>query len=169
MGPLPEPEFRAARPEDDARVAHIIRTVLGDQRCGGEDSPLHDDELDGICAAYTGTGAAFYVVEIDGEVLGCGGFQPCAGTPATERVVELRKMYFLPSLRGRGVGRRFLEFLMDRMQECGHRQVYLETAVEMAAARHLYTTAGFRQLDHRIGDSGHGACNLWFLRTLEPS
>ena len=51
-------------------------------------------------AAYQSEGAAYYVVELDGKVLGCGGFASLAG--GDHLTCELRKMYFKPELRGLG-------------------------------------------------------------------
>ena len=75
-------------------------------------------------------------------------------------------MYFAPSLRGRGVGRQLLEGLLERMRDAGYRRCYLETARVMRPAQALYRKLGFDTLPGPLGDTGHGACDVFFAREL---
>ena len=88
--------------DDDAAMAQVIRTVMPEFGASGPGFAIHDPEVDGMCAAYDRPGAAYFVVELDGRVQGGGGVAPLEGGP--EGVCELRKMYFLPALRGQGAG-----------------------------------------------------------------
>lgn len=96
--------------------------------------------------------------------MGCGGFAPLKGGEAT--TCELQKMYFRPALRGHGLGRRFLAFLLGQMREAGYRRVYLETVAAMRAARHLYEDFGFRPLEGPLGATGHHSCDCPYLLEL---
>jgi len=58
---------------------------------------------------------------------------------------ELRKMYTLPSVRGRGLGRALLDFACDTARAWGCRRMVLETASVLTEAVHLYQRYGFRQ------------------------
>jgi putative acetyltransferase len=163
----PEVQFRPIQPGDDPAVSALIRRVLGEFGCGGPGSPLDDPELSGMAESYAAAGAAFFVVATaGGDILGCGGFCRRPGTAEGLRLAELRKMHFLPELRGRGVGRRFLGFLLDEMRRRSYRQVCLETAEQLEAARHLYQSEGFVRTDHPAGASGHSTCGWWFCRSL---
>jgi putative acetyltransferase len=57
-----------------------------------------------MCANYSEARAAYFVVEDGGRQLGGGGIGPLAG--AGDEVCELHNKYFLPELRGRGIGPR---------------------------------------------------------------
>lgn len=162
----PAVTIRRAEPRDDSRVAHIIRTVLASFASTGPGSPYDDPDVAAVAAAYSAAGSEYHVVEVDGEVLGGGGFAPLVGTEPASGVCELRKMYFLPELRGRGVGRRLLEFLLDRMRAAGYAEVYLETLTNMHLARGLYESVGFRRLDAPMGATGHCACDVQFAMRL---
>ena len=159
-----EPRIRPIRQADNAIVAQIVREVMTEFGAVGCDTSISDAEVDAMYEAYPAPRAAFYVVEIDGRVLGCGGVGPLAGGP--EDVCELRKMYFLPELRGSGVGTRLLEDILAAARGAGYRRCYLETRGNMIAARRLYERRGFRVMDTPLGDTGHSGCNTWMIRDL---
>src|SRR6478609_6738214 len=95
--------IRPIEGRDDGAIAHIIRTVMPEFGASGAGFAIHDTEVDTMCAAYSQPGAAYFVVEALGpeaHVLGGAGIAPLEG--GEEGVCELRKMYFLPELRGRG-------------------------------------------------------------------
>ena len=156
--------LRPITPADDAAVASIIRTVMPEFGAGGPGFAIHDPEVDGMCAAYDRPGAAYFVVEAGGRVLGGGGVAPLDGGP--DGVCELRKMYFLPALRGLGAGTALIARCLDAARRLGHRQCYLETLRGMDAAQKLYERTGFRRLDGPMGATGHFGCNRFYLLDL---
>ena len=89
---------------------------------------------------------------------------PLAGGDAD--VCELRKMYFLPELRGRGAGRALMQRCLDAAREFGFRRCYLETLTGMNAAQSLYAKFGFTPLPGPLGNTGHHGCNRFFIRDL---
>ena len=161
------PVFRPLAPTDDGEVAALIRKVMGEFSCDRAGLAVDDPEIDTISATYAVPGARFYVVEENGQVRGCGGYGPLQGSDTADGVAELRKMYFRPSLRGHGVGRRFLVMLLAAMAGDGYRTCYLETTSGMDAARHLYVSLGFLELPGPLGATGHFGCDRWFSRPLE--
>ena len=56
---------------------------------------------------------------------------------------ELRKMYFVPSARGSGLGKYVLERAIAQARELGFKQIVLETSGKLMAANRLYTKFGF--------------------------
>src|SRR5579862_5022649 len=95
--------IRPIEARDDAAVAAIIRTVMPEFGADGPGFAIHDAEVDTMSAAYSRPRHAYFVIERDGVVQGGAGVAPLAG--GADDVCELRKMYFLPSLRGLGAGR----------------------------------------------------------------
>jgi len=81
-------------------------------------------------------------------------------------VCELRKMYFLPELRGSGLGSRFLNVILDAARTAGYTTCYLETMDGMSKARQLYLNHGFKPIDTPLGDTGHGSCNRYMKKSL---
>ena len=160
-----EPHFRRIEPRDDPVVASIIRDTLAEFGCVGCGFASSDAEVDAMTAAYMAPRHAFFVVELDGVISGCGGFAPLdgAGDPT---VAEVRKMYFRPSLRGRRVGTRLLQMILDGMRAAGFAEAYLETTTQMEAARALYARFGFVELATPRGQTGHGGCDRYYVLGL---
>ncbi len=152
--------LRPLEPADDPQVTALIRTVMPEFGASGPGFAIHDPEVEAMSAAYAGPRAGYWVVERDGRVLGGGGFAPLRGGDGA--TCELRKMYFLPELRGLGVGARLLRTILDAATAAGFRSCYLETLEHMTRARRLYEAFGFQQLDAPRGATGHFGCDAWY-------
>lgn len=155
--------LRPIIPADDATVAAIIRRVMPEFGADGPGFAIHDAEVDGMSAAYDRPGAAYFVIERGGEVLGGGGVAPLDGEAGT---CELRKMYFLPALRGLGAGTALMGRCLLAARQFGYYRAYLETLTGMDAAQALYARAGFEPIGQPLGATGHFGCNRFFLRAL---
>lgn len=157
--------IRPIRPQDDAAVAAIIRSVMPEFGATGCGFAIADPEVDWMSRAYAAPRCAYFVVEdADGSVLGGGGVAPLEGGDAD--TCELRKMYFLPAARGRGVGAALMRRCLDAARAFGFRRCYLETLTGMDAAMRLYERSGFRRIDRPMGTTGHGGCNTFYLLDL---
>lgn len=152
---------------DDVVMAGIIRAVMPEFGAGGAGFAIHDPEVDFLSRAYSMPRSAYFVVERDGRVEGGGGIAPLEGGDAG--TCELRKMYFLLTLRGLGAGRALMARCLDTARGLGFRQCYIETLSGMDAAQALYNKAGFHALPAPMGNTGHHGCNRFYLRALEDS
>jgi putative acetyltransferase len=164
---MPEAADFAIRPieaGDDAAMAAIIRAVMPEFGAVGDGFAINDPEVDWMHRAYAIPRAAYFVAEADGRVLGGGGVAPLLGGDGD--TCELRKMYFLPGLRGRGAGAAMMARCLDAARGFGFRRCYLETLSGMDAAMKLYERSGFRRIDGPLGATGHGGCNAYYLRDL---
>jgi GNAT superfamily N-acetyltransferase len=83
-------------------------------------------------------GGAFVIGRLDGEAVACGGL-----ARYDDMTGEIRRMYVVPSARGRGLSRRILEALEDEARRLGYSLVRLETGNQQAEAIGLYVSAGF--------------------------
>ncbi len=156
--------LRPMRQRDNPAVARIIREVMTEYGAVGCGFSIEDAEVDAMFESYAGPRSAFYVIEKSGAILGCGGFAPLAG--ADESVCELRKMYFLPDLRGTGMGTRLLQLILEDARQAGFTLMYLETLDSMSHARRLYEKHGFEVRKSAMGQTGHSACNRFMTRQL---
>lgn len=157
--------IRPIQKTDNEAVSAVIRTVMTSFGAVGEGFSIEDPEVDQMYEFYQGAGSTMFVVAgKEGKIFGCGGFAPLkGGNPDT---CELRKMYFLPESRGKGLGRRMLSMSLNGAKEAGFKKCYLETLEHMEAARKLYEKAGFLPLTCPLGDTGHSACNSFYLKEL---
>lgn len=156
--------IRGIEPADDASMARIIRTVMPEFGASGAGFAITDPEVDHMSAAYQGERAAYFVIEADGEILGGAGIAALVGGPRD--TCELRKMYFLPEARGKGLGQALLERCLQAARERGFRRCYIETLTGMDAAMHLYEKNGFTMLAAPLGATGHFSCDRWYLKDL---
>ncbi len=156
--------IRPIETRDDPAMASIIRTVMPEFGACGAGFAINDPEVDWMSRAYAQPRCAYFVVERDGKVQGGGGVAPLeGGDPGT---CELRKMYFLPSLRGLGAGAAMMARCLAAARELGFERCYLETLSGMDAAMRLYERSGFRRIDGSMGNTGHGGCNTFYLLDL---
>ena len=156
--------IRPIETRDDPRMAEIIRTVMPEFGACGSGFAINDPEVDWMSRSYAQPRSAYFVVERDGVVEGGGGVAPLeGGDPGT---CELRKMYFLPTLRGLGAGADVMRRSLDAARTFGFNRCYLETLTGMDSAMRLYEKNGFRRIDGPMGATGHGGCNTFYLMDL---
>ena len=156
--------IRPIETRDDPRMAEIIRTVMPEFGACGSGFAINDPEVDWMSKSYAQPRSAYFVVERDGVVEGGGGVAPLEG--GDDDTCELRKMYFLPTLRGLGAGADVMRRSLDAARAFGFKRCYLETLTGMDAAMRLYEKNGFRRIDGPMGATGHGGCNTFYLMDL---
>lgn len=157
--------IRPIFPEDNSAVANIIRTVMPEFGASGKGFAIHDREVDDMHKAYTQPRTAYFVCEIDGSVVGGGGVAPLEG--GDEETCELKKMYFLPEGRGKGLGQQVLDACLKAATEIGYTYCYLETFNTMQQAMKLYEKNGFQKIPGPCGNTGHFACDTFYRKKLK--
>ncbi len=137
--------IRAATNQDSERIIALVFGVLSEYGLppdpGSKDADLKDIE-----GSYIRAGGVFEVIEDRaGNLLGTYGL-----CPLDKETCELRKMYFVPQIRGKGLGRRILERAVEHARRLNHKAIVLETHSALKEAIHLYTKFGFVQtrLEH---------------------
>jgi len=131
--------IRAASNDDCERVTKLVFEVLAEFGLEGEPETT-DADLKDIEANYRQRGGLFEVIEDgNGNLLGSFGLYPINKT-----ICELRKMYFIPSARGFGLGKYVLELAIAKAKESGFKQIVLETSSKLIAANGLYAKFGFK-------------------------
>ncbi|EKM22223.1 bifunctional helix-turn-helix transcriptional regulator/GNAT family N-acetyltransferase [Vibrio sp. HENC-03] len=149
---------------DNSQVADVIRKVSAEYGLTADKGyGVADPTLDDMYSVYDQQGAAYWVVEYQGDIVGGGGFAPLAGEP---NVCELQKMYFLPQTRGHGLAKRIVALSLQLAKQFGYQQCYLETTECLREAVGLYEKLGFEHLDAPLGQTGHDACEVVMLKTL---
>ncbi len=118
----------------------LIAEHLADMHATSPPESIHALEVDALRADDITLWAAWDNEGKDAVLLGCAALKILS--PAE---LEIKTMRVTAAARGRGVGRRLLEHLLEQARARGARRLSLETGVEdyFAAARRLYQRAGF--------------------------
>ena len=156
--------IREITSKDSREVARVIRKVLEDMGVPKVGTAYADKALDCMSETYSREGACYFVLEVDGHVLGGAGIAQLDNFDGN--VCELQKMYFLDQVRGKGWGRKMMEVCLSKAKELGYDQCYLETMPYMEDAQKLYKKVGFQYIDAPLGDTGHYSCPVWMLKKL---
>ncbi|MEP6570797.1 MAG: GNAT family N-acetyltransferase [Acidobacteriota bacterium] len=130
--------IRLANKDDCERVTKLVSSVLAEFGLTTEPDGI-DADLKDLEANYARRGGLFEVIEDGhGNLLGSFGLYPLNKTTC-----ELRKMYFVPTARGSGLGKYILQRAIAQARELGFKQMVLETSSKLVAANHLYAKFGF--------------------------
>ena len=155
--------LRSMREGDNAAVASIIRAVQKEYGCVGEGYSSSDPDLDSLYQTFSSPRSAFFVVEEQGEVVGCAGIAPLKGSAA--EIGEMQKYYILAQHRGAGHGTVLLDACLSAAKEFGFKKCYVETVARMEKAISIYERAGFKTLAGALGKTGH-VCEYWAIKEL---
>ncbi|CDN14473.1 MAG: GNAT family N-acetyltransferase [Richelia sp.] len=125
---------------DRSFVAEIIRSVLAEYGLGWEPEGADRDVLQ-VEEFYLSVGGEFWVIEYQGKLVGTGAYYPLE---RDRKAVEIRKMYFIPEIRGRGLGKYLLQQLEVAIASRGFGQIWIETASVLVEAVKLYDSNGYQ-------------------------
>lgn len=148
---------------DQDAVVHIIRTVFDEYGFGWEPDGYCLDVHD-VPGHYGPPNNSFWVGELDGCVVGCGGlltFQRLPGEIGSTvehedqiRVAgtdcELMRLYVLPEGRGKGVGSGILQAILNdaRRRGCSHMEIWSDFNLKEAHA--MYHRLGAMTVGERL-------------------
>lgn len=154
--------IREIEREDNKAIAQVIRKALEEYGQAKEGTVYTDPTTDNLYALFRAEGSVYFILELEGKVVGGCGIYPTKGLP--KGYAELVKLYLNTDLRGKGYGKKLMQKSMEAAQEMGYTHLYLESIPALNEAVHLYEKVGFEKLAAPLGDSGHFSCNLWMER-----
>ena len=98
----------------------------------------------------------------DGERIGC-----CALVFVKTGLFEVAKMAVSERYRGKGIGRRLLEYTIAQARRLGAHTLELASNTKLANAVHLYESLGFRHLPpERVEPSPYARANVFMVLNL---
>ena len=160
-----EYRIREICPSDDESIWKIARSAFEEFGAPLTGSVYCDPRMEHLSKEFVREDAKYWVIEgIDGEILGGGGFYPTEGLPLG--MAEVVKLYFSPSLRGKGYGRKMLSLIEQEAKKVGYKELYIESFPEFAKAVSLYEKMGFKHISHALGNSGHPAVTVWMTKEI---
>lgn len=150
--------------DDNAAIAAIIRNSLKEFKADKPGTVYFDATTDHLSDVFKKRKSAYFIVEINGEVVGGGGIYPTKGLP--ESVCELVKLYVSKKYRGKGFGQLLIEKCFEQAKKIGYHKMYLESMPELVNAIAMYDKNGFNHIPTPLGNSGHNGCDVWMMRDL---
>lgn len=161
---MTEPIIRPIEKKDNQQIAHVIRTVLFELGVPRVGTVYEDAGLDRMFETFQKEKARYFVVTKNDNIVGGGGIAHLDNYEGN--VCELQKMYFLPIVRGRGIGTLMIDRCLEIATEFRYERCYLETMPYMKAAQNLYRKYGFEALPGPMGNTGHYACGVYMIKDL---
>lgn len=156
--------IRPIEKRDNQQIAAVIRKVFVDLDVPKVGTAYEDKALDCMFETYNTSGAAYFVVDFEGEIIGGAGIAKLDNYDGN--VCELQKMYFLEKARGKGLGTQMMSKCLEKAVAFNYDKCYLETMTFMEDAQKLYKKVGFEYLEKPMGDTGHYSCSAQMLKTL---
>ena len=158
-------KIRQISKNDNLNLGNVIREVLIEIGVPKKGTAFSDPELDFMFETYDKKRSIYYVVENKGKVYGGAGISHL--NEADYDICELQKMYFLPTIRGKGLGDQMIEKCLSFALDNKYKYCYIETLPYMKAAQKLYLKKGFQYIDGPIGYTGHVSCNVFLIKKLK--
>ena len=153
--------IREIRAKDNGVIELIIRNCLIEFNGNRVGTVWSDPELRRLSEFYNSDNKKYWVAESD-RVIGGVGIAPLI---EVDGVCELQKMYCVPEVRGTGVSHKLIEVALDHAKKYFDR-CYLETFGNMIAAQKFYEKYGFTRIDKPLGNTGHYACDVMYIKNL---
>lgn len=118
------------------------------------DAAIRENPSDDLALPH----GAFLVVHQDHAVWGCAGlrFHP-------DHIGEVKRLFCLPAVRGRGLGSRLIEELENLAREHDLGTLRLDTRRDLVEARQLYPRLGYQEVA-AFNDNPYA--DHWFVKTL---
>lgn len=155
--------IREMKKEDNAKVKEIIQDSLKSLGLAIPGTAYFDPQLNDLHHYYSHLQhASYWVVEMDGEIVGGIGVAPFN---EQEEVCELQKLYLSPKAQGLGWGKKLMETALS-FASAHYAKCYLETTHELVAACRLYEKYGFTLLQKPLPGSDHSAMDAWYIKEL---
>ncbi|WP_298952813.1 GNAT family N-acetyltransferase [uncultured Nonlabens sp.] len=154
--------IRKILPEDNQAIKDIIQESILEHGAPKVGTAYSDAATQAMYEQYQQPRSAYYVLEIDGVVLGGAGVAPLNNYKGN--VCELQKMYFKPEARGKGYGKKMMMTCLEYAANLKFESIYLETMDNMHKAQGLYKHVGFELLKAPLGDTGHFSCPVQMLK-----
>jgi len=101
-----------------------------------------DQELAGLPGDYSPPDGRLLIAEYQGELAGC-----VALHKLEPGICEMKRLYLRPAFRGKGLGRRLAETILNEAHSIGYQRLRLDTVERlMRDAVGLYRALGFREI-----------------------
>ena len=104
--------IREIQKGDNVQIANVIREVFISDDYPKTGTAFADSQLDFMFEAYDKPRSTYFVVEINGKIIGGAGVSQLENSNDT--ICELQKMYFLNEARGKGLASIIYDYIIAK-------------------------------------------------------
>lgn len=156
--------IRPIEKSDNPKLSKIIKEVFEEFDAPKEGTVYVDPTTDDLFSLFKEKRSACFVGEIDGQVMGACGIFPTSGLE--KDCCELVKFYLHTDARGLGLGKQLMEQCHVSAKELKYQKIYLESFPEFGKAVGMYKMAGYKYIDHALGNTGHFGCSIFMIKDI---
>ncbi len=124
-------------PDNEATVLNLWREFIANSPVN-LDYQRNDAEFVGLPGKYAAPKGCVLLADSDGEIEGC-----IALREVSADICEMKRLYVRPNARGRQVGHKLAERLIEEARLVGYSEMRLDVQEKSVSARKLYETLGF--------------------------
>lgn len=135
------PQIRRATSAADFDAARSLFREYVESLSFDLDFQNFEREMDALPGPYAPPEGTILLADVDDEPVGVVAVQPLD----EDGVCEMKRLYVQPAHRGKGLGRRLAEAIIDAARDLGYDTMRLDTVASMTAARTLYRSLGFEK------------------------
>lgn len=100
-----------------------------------------EEELASLPGKYADPNGAIFLVEHEGDFIGCVAVRPLEGSTC-----EMKRLYVQPQAQGLKAGRLLAEIVIEKARELGYEKMQLDTLQRLEKAISLYQKLGFKKI-----------------------
>lgn len=154
--PVKDIYFRKANKDDSPLIRELIFSILKSYNLNTDHLDTDNDLID--LEKYYPEGHFWVLSDQKGQIKGCFALYH----PGNQKV-EIRRMYFHPTVRGLGLGKWALSFLEMTARNMSYKTLWLETTSALKEAIELYKKLGFQ---HAVGTCHSCRCDVVMEKKL---
>ena len=135
------PEFIIAETQEDYSEARVL---LREYEAESEVDLCFlgfEEEIETLERMYGPPGGRFLLLRVEERTAGCVALEDSGG-----KICEMKRLYVRPEFRGKGLGRKCAEEVVQIAREMGYAALRLHTLPSMRAAIALYRSMGFAEI-----------------------
>lgn len=143
--------IREAQVEDSPDIIRIIGACFARYPGCVLDLPGLDSDLPDAAGHFRKAGGVLWIAERLSEVVGCGGYVPCADDPGS---IELKRLYVAPHAWRHGIASRLLDRILAKARHLCAKRIILWSDTRFHEAHAFYKRHGFLASGEtrRLGD-----------------